>query len=722
MKYGETVEIVAKGQVVNALVARSVEIAPHSPANGKPVKDAKAEEHVDLVYLDPEAKDQKGGPMIRVREMRHVAVSGLEKAVAAVKEAVVEAGAAVAVLLLFALMLLAPAMAQQPVTHLVWATDYATSNLAGQQPNTYTWNLGSAPGPGSCAAQPNNANPSFFVFGATARPYPQFIRDATPALSEVFTPAATQLTGSSCGFTGTPNNAHTTFWVSSGTSGLYEAVATSSALSSITNVMLDRSWYAAEAALPAQVTATVIAAAPGSAHVQIVDTTTTPWTWYSWSGTVYAVAGVGASPTLAGVNTYTAINNFQNAVTSFGVSAGTTGTLRLYSSGAAFTTTIQPATTPTGSYTATIPVLGAADTFAMLGVANTFSAANVFSAATTNFGVAGSTTGILKINSSGAAGSVSLTPATSTAAYTATLPANTGTVAELNLAQSFTQPITITPTASLVLGTSGSAVGQVIFNNGTSGTVTLAPAAGALGSVTATLPANTGTVAELNLAQTFTQPITITPTASLVLGATGSAVGQVIFNNATSGTVTLAPTTGALGSVTATLPANTGTVAELNLAQSFTQPITITPTASLVLGTAGSAVGQAIFNNATSGTITLAPPTGALGSITDTLAVYAGGLVPVFSCGATGTGNQTCSPSAANGKQQIYVGSSTLSGSTATITFPNTFTSTSTFFCTANDVTTRANPVQMVPASGTTATITDTTGASDVIQWMCAGN
>jgi hypothetical protein len=229
-------------------------------------------------------------------------------------------------------------------------------------------------------------------------------------------------------------------------------------------------------------------------------------------------------------------------------------------------------------------------------------------------------------------------------------------------------------------------------------------------------------VAELNLAQSFTQPITITPTASLVLGTSGSAVGQVIFNNGTSGTVTLAPAAGALGSVTATLPANTGTVAELNLAQSFTQPITITPTASLVLGTAGSAVGQAIFNNATSGTITLAPPTGALGSITDTLAVYAGGLVPVFSCGATGTGNQTCSPSAANGKQQIYVGSSTLSGSTATITFPNTFTSTSTFFCTANDVTTRTNPVQMVPASGTTATITDTTGASDVIQWMCAGN
>jgi hypothetical protein len=40
----------------------------------------------------------------------------------------------------------------------------------------------------------------------------------------------------------------------------------------------------------------------------------------------------------------------------------------------------------------------------------------------------------------------------------------------------------------------------------------------------------------------------------------------------------------------------------------------------------------------------------------------------------------------------------------------------------ANDVTTRANVVQMIPASGaSTATITNTTGGSDVIQWICVG-
>jgi hypothetical protein len=68
-----------------------------------------------------------------------------------------------------------------------------------------------------------------------------------------------------------------------------------------------------------------------------------------------------------------------------------------------------------------------------------------------------------------------------------------------------------------------------------------------------------------------------------------------------------------------------------------------------------------------------------------------------------------------------YNGTSTLSSNAATITFPVAFTSTTSFNCVANDVTTRANVVQMVPASASTATITNTTGGSDVIQWVCLG-
>lgn len=109
------------------------------------------------------------------------------------------------------------------------------------------------------------------------------------------------------------------------------------------------------------------------------------------------------------------------------------------------------------------------------------------------------------------------------------------------------------------------------------------------------------------------------------------------------------------------------------------------------------------------------------GNITLTAPGYAGGIPVMFSCGATGTGNQTCTATAANTKTQIYNGQSTLSSNAATITFPNAFTSTTSFFCVANDVTTRANPVQMVPASASTATITNTTGGSDVIQWICIG-
>lgn len=107
------------------------------------------------------------------------------------------------------------------------------------------------------------------------------------------------------------------------------------------------------------------------------------------------------------------------------------------------------------------------------------------------------------------------------------------------------------------------------------------------------------------------------------------------------------------------------------------------------------------------------------------LPVSIGGAGTVLSCGNTGSGNQTCASAASGATLRTpltYVGESTLSANTATITFPVTYTSTTSFFCVANDVTTRANPVQMVPASASTATITNTTGATDVIQWICTGN
>lgn len=104
-----------------------------------------------------------------------------------------------------------------------------------------------------------------------------------------------------------------------------------------------------------------------------------------------------------------------------------------------------------------------------------------------------------------------------------------------------------------------------------------------------------------------------------------------------------------------------------------------------------------------------------------TLPSATGGVPVVLDCGATGSGNQTCAPVAATAATKVYAGSSTLSSNSAVITFPTAFAATSSYQCVADDITTRANPVQMLSTSAATATITNTTGASDVINWICVG-
>ena len=78
-----------------------------------------------------------------------------------------------------------------------------------------------------------------------------------------------------------------------------------------------------------------------------------------------------------------------------------------------------------------------------------------------------------------------------------------GDPAYVGAANTFTTGQTISSTTSLLLGTAGSAVGNIGFRNATSGTTTLAPATGALGTGTVTLPL-TGTLAISSGAQTFT--------------------------------------------------------------------------------------------------------------------------------------------------------------------------------------------------------------------------
>lgn len=142
-------------------------------------------------------------------------------------------------------------------------------------------------------------------------------------------------------------------------------------------------------------------------------------------------------------------------------------------------------------------------------------------------------------------GATTFTSANSSATnYTATLPANTGMLSELNLAQTWTAPQTFTNSDILLLGSS-------------TGATTFASANSSATNYTTTFPANTGTLAELNLAQTWTAPQTFTNSDILLLG---SSTGATTFSSANASAT----------NYTATLPANTGTLAELNLAQTFT--------------------------------------------------------------------------------------------------------------------------------------------------------
>lgn len=92
----------------------------------------------------------------------------------------------------------------------------------------------------------------------------------------------------------------------------------------------------------------------------------------------------------------------------------------------------------------------------------------------------------------------------------------------------------------------------------------------------------------------------------------------------------------------------------------------------------------------------------------------------VIFCGAT-SGNATCANATGVAARSIG-GIATLVANSAVISgISPPFVSTSTFTCTANDITTRANPVQVVNTSTSSVTITNTTGATDVISWNCVG-
>ena len=135
----------------------------------------------------------------------------------------------------------------------------------------------------------------------------------------------------------------------------------------------------------------------------------------------------------------------------------------------------------------------------------------------------------------------------STTSYTATFPNNTGTLAELNFAQTWTAAQTFTNSDIALLGSS-------------TGATTFTSANASATNYTATFPANTGTIAELNFAQTWTALQTYNNSSIALLGSSTGATTFASANaSATNYTMTVPAGTGnMLASVTA-VPVATGT-------------------------------------------------------------------------------------------------------------------------------------------------------------------
>ena len=142
--------------------------------------------------------------------------------------------------------------------------------------------------PETCQVNGGNRNFPAFTAGIPIK-----IVDTNPANTEVVTPVAVIVNSGVCAVSMNTSYTHTSFYLTSGTGGLQEALNNGNQRTGAPNtVILNADWYALVA--PAN-PATVIASVHGNSTLSLIDVTTSPYTAYHWNGSQYVSGGTGAA-------------------------------------------------------------------------------------------------------------------------------------------------------------------------------------------------------------------------------------------------------------------------------------------------------------------------------------------------------------------------------------------------------------------------------------------
>ena len=146
--------------------------------------------------------------------------------------------------------------------------------------------------------------PSSCQISAGGKNFPAFTRNVPikivdPPNTEIVTPSQVNITQNNCSVVVSPVHNHQTFYLTSGTGGLQEAINYGPVLGTNNTVILDQFWYAQ--VLPS-VSSSVISTVKGSTLLGLIDVTQSPYTTYSWNGAQYiqnASGGGGGATTPA---------------------------------------------------------------------------------------------------------------------------------------------------------------------------------------------------------------------------------------------------------------------------------------------------------------------------------------------------------------------------------------------------------------------------------------